>query len=200
MLGGCGLPAPQDPGPTDGKARHYQQRLERLQVVAGWTLTGRAVVSGGGSESGQARIRWRHSAGEDRLQASSPLGRTLLEIHQAPDRLQVRDKTGRRYTGAAARRQIQRRLGWRVPLERLADWAVGRTGDGTVPAGVDAKGRARRMKQGGWQVTYGEYGRVGDLWLPRAFRVERGGVRLRVRVDNWQIDRSGSPAAKGGGA
>lgn len=200
MLGGCGFPAAQGPGPTDGKADDYRQRLERLDVLAGWTLTGRAVVSGGGSESGQAHIRWQHAPGEDRLRASSPLGRTLLEIRRTTAGLEVRDKSGRRYTGLAARHQIQRRLGWEVTIDRLADWAVGRTGDGTVPAGVDAEGRARQMTEGGWQVTYGEYARVGDLWLPRAFRVERGEVQLRIRVDDWQLDTSGTAAAKGGGA
>ena len=187
LLAGCAVP--QLPGPAEDReaaVAAYERRAARLAELAGWRLDGRVVAKGPG-ESGQARIRWSRSDGEGRLAVRNPFGQTVLEVRTGARGLQLRDARGGVYRGARVHAVLRERLGWRVPVGRLADWALGLGRGGAAPADLDGRGRPRHLTAGGWRVAFTEYMRVEGLWLPRAMRVSREDMQLRIRVDRWQL-------------
>ena len=187
LLAACAVP--QLPGPAadrEAAAAAYRQRAERLAGLAGWRLDGRVVAKGPG-ESGQARIRWSRSDGEGRLAVRNPFGQTMLEVRSGNGGLRMRDARGNLYRGDQVAAELRRRLGWRVPVGRLADWALGLRPGGRVPEDLDGRGRPRHLTAGAWTVTFAEYTRVDGLWLPQAMHVSRDDMALRIRVDRWRL-------------
>lgn len=188
LLAGCSVP--RLPGPAadrDAATAAYRERAARLGELTGWRLEGRVVAKGSG-ESGQARIRWSRSDGEGRLAVGNPFGQTLLEMRRSPAGLRLRDARGGVFHGSRARAVLYQRLGWRVPVGHVADWALGLGPQDRVPEDLDGRGRPRHLTAGPWTVTFPEYMRVDGLWLPRNLEVTRDGMELRIRVDRWRLD------------
>ena len=194
LVTACGIrpPGPRDAGGDAQQA--YQERAGRLAELSGWRLTGRVSVRGG-EQSGQVRVRWRRDGDGSRLAVSNPFGQTLLRLRRDAAGLRLQDDRGRVYTDGAARRVLRARLGWRVPLGRLDEWVLGMARKGAVPAAVDEQGRPLRIQAGPWQVSYAHYEEVSGVWLPRELTVGRDGLKLRVRVDDWEL--SWAAAGKG---
>jgi outer membrane lipoprotein LolB len=188
LLAGCAVP--QMPGPAadrDAAVAAYEARAERLGQLAGWQLDGRVVAKGSG-ESGQARIRWSRRHGDGRLAVRNPFGQTVLEVRSGPSGLRLRDARGGLYRGQRVHTVLEQRLGWRVPVGRLADWALGLARPDGPPADLDGRGRPRHLTADGWTVAFTEYQKVDGLWLPQAMRVSRDGMRLRIKVHRWRLE------------
>ena len=65
-------------------------------------------------------------------------------------------------------------------------------GQATLAFGVD--GRLARMEQGGWTITYSEWGVAGTsgVVLPHRLEAVRGDARVRLVVDAWDPAAAGS--------
>jgi outer membrane lipoprotein LolB len=187
LVGGCAVPQLPDQAEDRAQAEAgYRERAARLAELASWELRGRVVAKGPG-ESGQARIRWSRSGDAGRLAVSNPFGQTLLEVRSGSDGLSLRDARGGVFHGGEVHAVLRERLGWRVPIGRLADWALGLAPGDQVPEDLDGRGRPRHLRAGPWTVTFSEYMRVDGLWLPQSMRVARDGMQLRIRVDRWRL-------------
>jgi outer membrane lipoprotein LolB len=101
--------------------------------------------------------------------------------------LTLTNARGQRLDGAAARADLERQLGFELPLASLRYWVLG------VPdpaVGVDEERlspdapRLEALGQAGWQVAYRAY--AGDAaGLPRRIDAVRGLARLRLLVEQW---------------
>lgn len=186
-LAGCAVPQLPERAEDQDKARAaYKERAERLSRLSGWRLDGRVVAKGPG-ESGQARIRWSRTGEDGRLAVRNPFGQTVLEVRSGTQGLRLRDAQGGVFRGDRVHTVLRERLGWRVPLGRLADWALALPRSKGVPGDLDARGRPRHLTADGWTVAYREYTRVDGVWLPLAMRVSRDEMQLRIRVQEWHL-------------
>jgi len=52
---------------------------------------------------------------------------------------------------------------------------------------LDENNRLQLMVQSGWSVEVRRYQRVGELELPALVVIERGDMRVKLRLTNWQI-------------
>ena len=80
-------------------------------------------------------------------------------------------------------------LGFEPPLTSLRYWLIG-VPDPAVPGAIETLDDAQRLsqlQQGDWQIAYGEYMQSGERTLPRRIAVQRGALRLKLRVSNWQL-------------
>ncbi|MEF8794228.1 lipoprotein insertase outer membrane protein LolB [Thiohalorhabdus sp.] len=187
LLAGCaGIQLPEPAANRDQAVAAYKERVDRLSKLVGWRLDGRVVAKGPG-ESGQARIRWSRSDREGRLAVRNPFGQTILEMRNGPRGLRLRDAQGGVFRGDRAHTVLRERLGWRVPVGRLADWALGLGRGEGVPADLDANGRPRHLAADGWTVTFSEYIQVDGLSLPQSMLVSRDEMQLRIRVQEWHL-------------
>lgn len=181
-LAGCQT-VPVPPAPTVA----WSVRRPALQTLERFGLNGRVAVAVG-NQGFDAGIRWAQSGPMTRLTLTGPLGAGGVEVTANGGELSVVTSSGKRMGNAAAREELQDKLGFEPPLTSFRYWVLG-VPDPASPASVrlDAQQRPTELTQDGWQVDYTSYMPVGAEWLPRLLTLHREGVRVRMIVEAWQL-------------
>jgi outer membrane lipoprotein LolB len=144
-------------------------------------LTGRIAMKVR-DEAGSGHIAWRHSASDDELLFTTPLGQGIARLARTAGEITLTMQDGREYKAANAELLTENALGFRVPLEGLADWVRARPAPGVAFTRKDAAGRVARIEQSGWTVDYLEY--AGNL--PSRLVLTYPGVQLRLAISDWK--------------
>ncbi len=97
--------------------------------------------------------------------------------------VQLTTAEGKQYSAPDAESLTERTLGFRLPLEGLADWVQGRPSPDS-PARVDKApdGKLRTLEQRGWKVDYLGY----EANRPSLMRLAYQGVDLRLAITQWK--------------
>ncbi|MFI4886664.1 MAG: lipoprotein insertase outer membrane protein LolB [Steroidobacterales bacterium] len=181
-LAGCQT-VPVPPAPSVA----WSVRRPSLQGLDRFGLHGRVAVAVG-HQGFNAGLRWTQSAAVTHLALTGPLGAGGVEVTAAGSALSVITSSGKRLDDAAARAELEDKLGFEPPLTSLRYWVLG-VPDPGAPASVqlDSQQRLTELTQDGWQVDYSAYMPVGAEWLPRLLTLRRAQVRVRMVVDGWQL-------------
>lgn len=181
-LAGCQT-VPLVPAP----ALAWSVRRPALQALERFGLDGRVAVAVG-NQGFNAGLRWTQSAAMTHLALTGPLGAGGVEVTADGDDLTVVASNGKRLDDAAARTELESKLGFEPPLTSLRYWVLG-VPDPAAPAStqLDSQQRLARLTQDGWQIDYTAYMPVGAQWLPRLLTLRRANVRVRMVVDEWQL-------------
>ena len=184
-ISGCAttpaLQAPVDPV-------RYQAHLEKLQAMMAFQLSGRIGVRYD-NEGFSGAIRWQHTALEDNILILSPLGQGVARI--------VRDKAGVTLTTSQqeiyhdidAESLTQAVLGWRLPLQQLQYWVLGRDAP-ALPAQKQWNGdnQLSQLQQGDWQITYSDYQEVRNMALPGKIIIHHQRAEIKLIVNRWEFE------------
>ncbi|MDE2049497.1 MAG: outer membrane lipoprotein LolB [Gammaproteobacteria bacterium] len=181
-LAGCQT-VPVSPAPSVA----WSVRRPALQNLGRFGLRGRVAVAVG-NQGFNAGLRWMQSAAVTRLALTGPLGAGGVEVTADGGELSVVTSSGKRLGTAAAREELEDKLGFEPPLTSLRYWVLG-VPDPGAPASVrlDPEQRLTELTQDGWQIDYTSYMPVGAEWLPRLLTLRRAQVRVRMVVDGWQL-------------
>lgn len=165
----------------------WSVRRPALQALGRFGLNGRVAVAVG-EQGFNAGLRWGQSGAVTRLALTGPLGAGGVEVTADGGDLSVITSKGKHLGNAAARAELEDKLGFEPPLTSLRYWVLG-VPDPGAPASVklDSEQRLSRLDQDGWQIDYSSYMPVGAEWLPRLMTLRRAGVRVRMVVDGWQL-------------
>ena len=149
--------------------------------AAEFDLAGR-IAARYGNEAFTGNVVWRHARSGDEMMISSPLGQGVARIVREGDAVQLTTADGRQFRASDAESLTERTLGFRLPLEGLAEWVQGRPSPDT-PARVDKgpDGKLRALEQRSWKVEYQEY--AGER--PARMRLTYQGVELRLAISQW---------------
>lgn len=173
-------PIPITPWPT---------RRAALQATENYAFNGQ-LAAATASEGFSASLRWRQQGAVSDLLLRAPLGVGGAHLSFEGALLRVTVSDGTLLEGAAARAELVRLLGFEPPLSSLRYWLLG-VPDPMAPAAaetLDAAQRLSQLRQDGWQVDYGEYLHSGAAqWLPRRLVLQRGALKLKLRVSSWQL-------------
>ena len=182
MLAGCQT-VPVAPAPSVA----WTVRRPALQHLNRFGLHGRVAVAVD-KQGFNAGLRWSQSGAMTRLALTGPLGAGGVEVTAEGADLSVVTSSGKRLDAAAARTELEDKLGFEPPISSLRYWVLG-VPDPGAPASVqlDPQQRLIRLTQEGWQIDYAAYMPVGAEWLPRLLTLQRTGVRVRMVVDGWQL-------------
>jgi outer membrane lipoprotein LolB len=173
-LAGCAI-APAGPS-----------RAPDPDVLTQWTAKGRIALTALG-EGGSSSFVWQQRSERTELAVRGPLGSGGLTIVTDGDTLELDDGSGRTVDGDAARMELERRLGARLPLSELRYWMLGVPApEAAVPVQM-ATGSVPGFTQGGWVVTYEAFEPAGDWSLPRRLTATTRDARVRIVVDDWQL-------------
>ena len=136
-----------------------------------------------GNEAFTGNIGWRHAGGGDELLISTPLGQGVARIVREGNAVQLTTAEGKQYRAPDAESLTERALGFRLPLEGLADWVQGRP-SADSPARVDKApdGKLRALEQRGWKIEYQQY--EGER--PALMRLTYQGIELRFAISQWK--------------
>jgi outer membrane lipoprotein LolB len=114
-------------------------------------------------------VTWRHAAAGDEMLITTPLGQGVARIVRQGDAVHLTTAEGKEFRAPDSESLTERVLGFRLPIEGLADWVRGRPS----PA---LEGR-------GWKV---EYLQRDERNRPRLMRMTYQGVEVRFAVTEWR--------------
>jgi len=180
----------------------WETRRAELQQRDRFALKARVAVAAG-QEGFNARLRWAQAGAHSQLSLDGPLGVGGAQVDFDGTTLSVRTSRGQHLSDAAARGELETRLGFEPPFQSLKFWIQGVPDPGSPADEVlDDQQRLASLRQGDWQIDYGNYANTHGQWLPERMTLQREGVRVRLLIDEWssqtQLHPDPSPATGGG--
>ena len=159
-----------------------------LQELSRFELKGRIAVAAG-EEGFSAGLRWRQRDADALIELDGPFGVGGLRLRASGESLELTTARGERLDGEAARVELERRLGFALPVTALRYWVRGVPAPGAGAAAEQLEpgsGRLAALEQAGWKVEFPAYVEVpvaGEL--PRRMTASRESTRLRMVIDDW---------------
>lgn len=131
-------------------------------------LVGRMSASFG-NERVIGNVNWRHARDGDEMVIRTPLGQGMARIVRQGEAVSLVTANGREYRAADAELLTERVLGFRLPLEGLADWVRGRS--------------APSLEGRGWKIDIRERDAARR---PVLLHLTYPGIELRLAVSEWR--------------
>lgn len=165
--------------PTESYSKSARSQLYALQH---WSFEGRLALSAK-KDSWSASMVWQHDADNEQIKLSGPLGQGATVIRLTPEQVVI-DRGGQNVqTSTNPEQFITQQLGMAVPIHSLRHWVVGLPEPGQAFFETTTG-----FKQGQWLVTYKEMQSVGKQRMPQKIIVMNDQVRLKVIIDQWDIN------------
>ena len=184
-LVGCATQPISSTTTTQQHAAENQQHLASLAKIQAFSLKGRlGVVTQKQGFSGS--IEWQHHASADNIDVYSPVGGKVANIAKNTSGVTLTDQKGHSIQANNAEELTETTLGFRLPLTGLSDWAIGRpTASKIETISWDAQGRLTLLKQDGWDISFENYIKSNDNFLPSKITLKSEKVNLKLLVENW---------------
>jgi outer membrane lipoprotein LolB len=174
--------APVGPG-ADAPWPEQRAALEKLDRYA---LNGRVAVAANG-QGFSASLRYQQRASHSNLALDGPLGIGGLRVEIEGEDIEIATSRGEKLDGQAARDELERRLGFQLPLDELRWWLLGIPAPGEASVNQDSgSGEIRDFSQGGWRVSINSRAPGLGFSMPQRLTAEREGARLKLFVQGWE--------------
>ena len=161
--------------------------ISKIAVVKNYSLKGRlGVVTQKQGFSGG--IEWQHQPASDNIDVYSPIGGKLANISKTASGVVMTDQKGNSISAQDAESLTENTLGFRLPLNGLSDWSIGKPTDRKIEASTwDTQGRLLTLKQDGWDISYENYTENNGIFLPNKILLKSEKVNLKLIVESWSI-------------
>jgi outer membrane lipoprotein LolB len=176
------------PGATVGPGADapWPEQRAALEKLDRYGLNGRVAVAAQG-QGFSASLRYQQEPKRSNLALDGPLGIGGLRVEIEDADITIATSRGDKLDGDAARGELERRLGFQLPLVELRWWLLGLPAPGESSINQDAgSGEIRDFTQNGWHVSINSRAAGLGFALPQRLTAERDGARLKLFVENWQ--------------
>lgn len=184
LLGACSGISTKPTAPKAASSIH-EKHLATLVNIQSFSLKGRIGVATNprGFSGG---IEWQHAKTKDNIDIFSPLGGKAANIVKSSNEVILTTQDGHTVKAQDAESLTQATLGWRLPLNGLSDWALGKPTNSNIDASTwDKNGRLSTLKQDGWDISYENYTETNGIFLPKKVLLKSEKVNLKLIVDEW---------------
>lgn len=184
-LSGCATTPPPAAPVTNASSHAHLQHLATLDNIQQFSLNGRiGVVTNPRGFSGG--IGWQHLPKSDNIEVYSPLGGKVASIVKTPTEVTLTTQEGRNIQAQDVETLTETTLGWRLPLNGLSDWALGKPTKSKIDASTwDAQGHLTTLKQDGWDISYENYAENSGYFLPSKIVLKSEKLNLKLLVEKW---------------
>ena len=185
LTAGCRtLPPSAQVGP--GADAPWPEQRAALQKVERYGLNGRVAVAAQG-QGFSASLRYQQQSRHSNLALDGPLGIGGLRVEIEGDDIAIATSRGDKLDGQAARDELERRLGFELPLGQLRWWLLGIPAPGEASVNQDGgTGEIRDFTQNGWHISINTRAAGLGFSLPQRLTAERESARLKLFVEKWQ--------------
>jgi outer membrane lipoprotein LolB len=164
----------------------WPEQRSALEKFDRYSLEGRVAVAANG-QGFSASLRYQQQPLRSNLALDGPLGIGGLRVALDGQDLEIATSRGEKLDGDAARAELERRLGFALPLSELRWWLLGVPAPGEVSVDQNAdSGEIRGFTQSGWRVSINTRAAALGFSLPQRLTAEREGARLKLLVERWQ--------------
>ena len=132
-----------------------------------FSLAGR-IAARSGKEAFTGNIAWRHARDGDEMLITTPPGQGVAQIIRQGDAVLLKTSEPREYRAADSEELTERVLGFRLPIEGLAETVQGKPS----PA---LEGR-------GWKIEYQDF---DEQRRPIRLRLTNAGAEVRLAIHQW---------------
>src|SRR5262249_42720901 len=140
-----------------------------------------------GSDAVTANFTWQHSGAIDDLVVSTQLGAQIARLHgdSSIPRVEVRTADNRSDEAVDWATLTERALGFRLPVDGLAQWVRGAAQPGAVATFEhDAAGRPQVLRQQAWEIVYTYPDDASRK--PSRLRLTYPELEVRIVIDEWR--------------
>jgi len=186
LLAGCRTvpPPPVIVGP--GAGAPWSEQRAGLEQLDRYTLSGRVAVAANG-QGFSGNLRYQQQPQRADLALDGPLGMGGLRVALAGEQLSISTSKGEQLDGPEARLELERRLGFELPLSELRWWLLGIPAPGESALEQDVgSGEIHGFRQKGWHVSIDTRTAAMGFALPQKLTATREGTRFKLLVENWQ--------------
>lgn len=165
----------------------YQRHLQENAGIESFSVQARiGVQTEGKGFSGS--LHWQHDADHDAIELFSPLGGEVASMQKNVDEVTLIDASGRIQAAADAETLTQNLLGWRLPLQGLADWSLGRPHSAQIQAlSLDERGLIVHLQQDDWLINYEHYSEQNGHLLPSKITLRNEKLTLKILIEEWRV-------------
>jgi outer membrane lipoprotein LolB len=135
-----------------------------------------------GNDGFTGNVDWRHARSGDDMLISSPLGQGVARIVREGEAVQLTTANGREYRAPDAETLTEQALGFRLPIEGLANWVRGLPGDPNARVTRAADGKIQSLEERDWRIQYLEY----EEDRPKLMQLSYPGIQLRFVITEWR--------------
>jgi outer membrane lipoprotein LolB len=184
-LAGCRT-APPTAVIGPGAEAPWAEQRRGLEQLESYEVTGRVAVAANG-QGFSANLHYQQQPRRSDLALDGPLGMGGLRVALEGEQLNISTSRGEKLDGQAARDELERRLGFALPLTELRWWLLGIPAPGEANVNQDAgSGEIHDFLQNGWRVSINTRAPALGFALPLRLTAEREGARMKLLVDHWQ--------------
>jgi len=183
MLVGCRT-APPGKVIGPGADAPWPEQRAALEKLDAYSLTGRVAVAANG-EGFSGNLRYQQQPHRSDLSLDGPMGMGGVRVALDGEELSIDTSGGDHLDGGAARAELEKRLGFSLPLAELRWWLLGvpAPGESTV---VEGEGAIAVIEQVGWRISIDARAPALGFSLPQRLTATREGARMKLLVDRWQ--------------
>jgi len=166
-LAGCASIQPAVNVQSSSTAEVNQQHLKSIASIRHFGIQGRIGVQTD-NRGFSGSTRWSHAPDSDSMAIFSPLGSQVATIDASDDGVTL-VADGKTYKADDTETLTQQTLGWRLPMQGLPDWVLGRPSPHNLNSVSewDGSGRLTKLSQDGWNIEYSDYVAASGFQLPR---------------------------------
>lgn len=169
--------------PRTGAGLPPREQIRDFAIEARFAL--RLEAPPGPARSASGRLSWRHDRSGDVIFLANPLGQGLAEIRRGPAGATLRQSDGTVRQAADAATLLEDGTGYRLPLEHLPAWLLGRAGpDGRLER--DPRGRPVALVESGWQIGFGYADDAPDALPARLILTRPETMEIRLHIESWE--------------
>lgn len=182
LIGGC---ATQPPVRPSADSALHTAHLKQIAHIQTFHLQGRLAVNADG-KGYSGSLTWQHLINTDSIDVFTPLGSKIAHIEKTEAQVTLTNAKGERVSAQDAESLTEKTLGWRLPLNGLSDWALGRPTQAPISQQQwDATGKLTILEQQGWKIEYLEYQEHMGVPLPQKISLRRENILLKLVVEHW---------------
>ena len=184
LLNGCAAPKPPIVVINTNAHQQYLASFDQ------WQLRGRLAFKSP-DEKFSANLNWAQDQLQYEVKLTSFIGTSLLEMQGAPGFAKVY-ADDREFRDTDASRLIKELTGWNIPINHLPQWIKGQTHSSDEVI-FDENGLVQRINTrclmcDNWQITFGRYKQLDDVWLPHQITLvnqQAPDNQIKIRINQW---------------
>jgi outer membrane lipoprotein LolB len=170
----------------------WAEQRAALTGLDQWQASGKLALNRG-DQAETGSLQWWQRQNHTRLNLSGPLGVSATTITSDGAQVEIRRGDDYRQVTLDEAGDAGAAQGWDLPLGALPYWIKGLPAPHLPVETLSTEaGLLRELRQAGWHLTFGAYGRFDDYNLPTRLDLTRGETRARLVIRQWQTGPAGA--------